>query len=1052
MSISKTIVNKPTTILILFAILVGLGLYILPQVPIDLYPEINPPILVIFTTYNGAGPEEIEQTTTRPLEGQMGNVSDVQRITSTSSEGLSMILLEFDWDTDLSAASQDVRDKLEFIKDYLPDDAANPQIFKFDPAMMPIMDLVVDGNRTPEEIRSIAEDQIQPYLEQIPGVATTFITGGREKVVRVEISQNRLEAYDLSITQVAQLLATQNMQIGAGSVVEGTKKYLVRTAGEYKSIEEISNAVISYKVSGGVTKEIRLRDIATVFEGYKDATNTVYINGEPGIYISIQKQSGVNSIETADDVVAKLEQINKNLPQDMSVQVINNTTDMIRGSLDQVTNSAITGAILAMVILFVFLRSIKSTLIIGLSIPISLLITIMFMYFAGLTLNIMTLAGLTLGVGMIVDSSIVILENIFRYREKGAKLKPSAILGTQEMFMAIMASTLTTVCVFLPVLMFKKELEMIGVLFQDLAFTIIIALLSSLLIAVTLVPVLASQYITIHTRKQKPLKLKVLRIIDNAMERFFTGMDNGYKKLLASCLDNKLLVVLVILALFILSIMMFPSLGINFMPNSEEDSITLNMEMPVGTRLDLTQEYMNQLAVLADSDVDSAKDIIISTGSGGFLAADDGSKGTLTITLKDFELRTESNDEIKEILRNHFDSFPSATFSFGNSMNMGGSASPIDIIIKTEDMDEARRVAFAIKEMLIDQVPEVTEPDVSLSDGLPQAEIVVDREKAYSLGLSIYSIGNEISANIDGKTASRYRVGGDEFDILVILNEEDRSAIPDLEKIFVMNSMGQRIPLSSVAVIEKTSGPVDIAREDQSRVIHVTGGLKPGFAANQVEPNVRKLIKENIVADDSVIIDFNGDYAEVQSYVKKFIVIMIIAVVLVFGVMASQFESLRDPFIIFFTIPLMAIGIIFLYKVTGEAISMYSAVGVIMLAGIVVNNGIVMVDYTNILRGRGLCIRDACIEAGGNRLRPVLMTTLTTVLGMLPMAFSSGQGSELVKPFGQTVIGGLTMSTILTLFLVPVLYAVFNRKHDNERGECSDAEDFINSPLLEESK
>ncbi|MDC7232594.1 MAG: efflux RND transporter permease subunit, partial [Spirochaetales bacterium] len=839
---------------------------------------------------------------------------------------------------------------------------------------------------------------------------------------------------------------------GAGSVEEGSKKYLIRTAGEYKSLEEISNAVISYKMSGGVTKDIRLRDIATVREGYKDATNTVYINGEPGIYISIQKQSGVNSIETADNVIEKLDQINRNLPPDMSVQVINNTTDMIRGSLDQVTNSALNGAILAMIVLFVFLRSFKSTLIIGLSLPISLLITIMFMYFSGLTLNIMTLAGLTLGVGMIVDSSIVILENIFRYREKGAKLKPSAILGTQEMFMAIMASTLTTVCVFLPVLMFKKELEMIGVLFQDLAFTIIIALLSSMFIAVTLVPVLASQYITIHTRKQRPLKWRALRGIDNAMERFFTGMDNGYKRLLASCLDNKLLVVLVVLALFISSLLMFPSLGINFMPTSEEDSITLNMEMPVGTRLDLTQEYMNQLAVIAQEEVESARDIIISTGSGGFLAADDSSKGTLTITLQDFELRSESNDEIKEKLRSHFDSFPSATFSFGANMNMGGSASPIDIIVKTEDMDEGKRVAYAIRDMLIDQVPEVTEPDVSLSEGLPQAEIVVDREKAYSLGLSIYSIGNEISANVDGTTASRYRVGGDEFDILVILAEEDRSQIPDLEKIFVMNSMGQRIPLSSVASIEKTSGPVDIAREDQSRVIHVTGGLKPGFAANQVEPKVRELIKQNIVADDSVVIDFNGDYAEIQSYVMKFVVIMIIAVVLVFGVMASQFESLRDPFIIFFTIPLTAIGIIFLYKITGETISMYSAVGVVMLAGIVVNNGIVMVDYTNILRGRGLCIRDACIEAGGNRLRPVLMTTLTTVLGMVPMAFSSGQGSELVKPFGQTVIGGLTMSTILTLFLVPVLYAVFNRKHDNEKSECSDSEDFITRPALEESK
>ena len=1047
MSIAKSIVHKPTTVLILFTILVGLGLYIVPQVPIDLYPEINPPILVVYTNYPGAGPEEVEQTLTRPLEGALMNVSDMERITSTSSEGNSMIILEFGWDVPLSPAAQDVRDTLEFIKDYLPQDASAVQIFKFDPAMMPIIDLVVNGNRSPEEIRAIAEDQIQPYLEQVSGVATSFVTGGREKVIRVEISQNRLEAYGLNITGIAGMLATQNLQIGAGSVEEGSKKYLVRTGGEYKSLEEIENAVVSYKVSGGTTKEIRLRDIAKVYEGYKDATSTVYINGEPGVYISIQKQSGVNSIETADNVLAKLEQINRNLPPDMSVSVINNTTEMIRNSLNQVTRSAITGALLAMVVLFVFLRSFKSTFIIGLSIPISLLITIMCMYFAGLTLNMMTLAGLTLGVGMIVDSSIVILENIFRYREKGAKLMPSAILGTQEMFMAIMASTLTTVCVFLPVLMFKRELEMIGVLFKDMAFTIIIALLSSLFIAITLVPVLASKYIALYTRKQHPLKWRLFRGIDNAMGRFFTGMDNMYKKSLASCLDNKVLTILVVVGLFVLSLLMFPSIGINFMPGSEEDSIVLTMDMPIGTRLDLTQEYMDQLAMIARREIDSAKDIIISTGGGDFLASDSSARGSMTITLKDFELRTETNDEIKEELRSHFDDFPSATFSFGSNQGMGGAASPIDIIVKTEDLEEAKKVANDIKEMLIDLVPEVTEPDISLTEGLPQAEIVIDREKAYSLGLSVMSIGNEISANVDGKTASRYRVGGDEFDILVILDEADRNAIPDLEKIFILNTMGRRIPLSSVARIEKTTGPVDIAREDQSRVIHVTGGLKPGFAANQVEPRVRQLIKENIVTADDVLIDYNGDYAEIQSYVMKFAVIMIIAVALVFGVMAAQFESLKDPFIIFFTIPLMAVGILFLYKFTGETLSMFSAVGVVMLAGIVVNNGIVMVDYTNILRGRGLCIRDACIEAGGNRLRPVLMTTLTTVLGMMPMAFSSGQGSELVRPFGQTVIGGLTMSTILTLFLVPVLYAVFNRKHKNNLAmECIDAEDFINLP------
>ncbi|MDC7239274.1 MAG: efflux RND transporter permease subunit [Spirochaetales bacterium] len=1051
MSISKTIVNKPTTILIVFSILIGLGLYILPQVPIDLYPEIEPPILLVMTTYEGAGPEEVEQTTTRLLEGQLTNVSDLQEITSTSSEGMSMIILEFGWDTDLTEASNEIRDSIEFIKDYLPEEADSPMIFKFDPSMMPILNLVVTGNRTPEEIREIAEDQIQPYLEQISGVATTSLTGGREKIIRVEVSQNRLEAYDLTLTQVAGMLRTQNLQLGAGSVEEGSKKYLIRTAGEFQTIDEIENTVVSYKASGGVTKEIRLRDIANVFEGYRDATSTVYINGEPGVYIMVQKQSGTNSVQVADRVVDRLDTINRNIPEDMNVAVISNTTDTIKGSLNQVTSSALMGAGMAMIILLFFLRSLKSTIIIGLSIPISLLITIMSMYFAGLTLNLMTLAGLTLGVGMIVDSSIVILENIFRYREKGAKLKPSAILGTQEMLTAIFASTLTTVCVFLPILMFKRELDVIGVMFEEMAFTIIIALLSSLFIAVTLVPVLSSHYIKLSTRNQAPLKWKPLAALDRGMGKFFSGLDRVYKKGLTACMDNKILTVVIILLLLIFSFMLFPTIGIDFMPSSDSETVVLDVNMPIGTRLSQTQEYMDQLYAIADEEIESVRDIIISTGSGGFLAADDSSVGSMTLVLKEFDERTETNDEIKEKLRKHFDSFPAAQFGFSSGNNMG-SASPIDIIIKTDDLTLGKSLADEIRDMLVQNMPEVTEPEVSLEEGLPQAEIFVDRAKASALNLSIYDIGNELSANVDGITASRYRTGGDEYDILVILDEKDRNTIMDLDKIFMMNTMGQRVPLSSVAEIRITEGPVDIQRESQTRVVHVTGGIAPGFSASEVEPRIQQMIQENIVADESVIIDFSGDFAEIQAMGFSFMVVMLIAVILVFGVMASQFESLKDPFIIFFTILVMPIGIILMYKLTGETLSMFSAVGLVMLSGIVVNNGIVMVDYTNLLRNRGMCIRDACIEAGTNRLRPVLMTSLTTILGMLPMAFSNGEGSELVKPLGQTVVGGMTASTFLTLFLVPVLYALFNRKHDKTAAECSDSEDFINRPALEESK
>ncbi|MBI9098603.1 MAG: efflux RND transporter permease subunit [Spirochaetaceae bacterium] len=1048
MSLTRTVVNKPVTIIVAFTILIGLGLYISPRIPIDLYPEISPPILVIFTNYEGAGPEEVENTLTRPLEGMLTNVSSIKGITSTSSEGTSMILLEFSWGLDLSEASNEVRDKLEFIKDYLPEDAGSPQIFKFDPSMIPILDLVIRGDRSSEELLKIAEDTVQPLIEQVEGVSLTSVLGGRKSIVKVETSANRLEAYGLTLTQVTQALMSQNIQIGAGSIEEGSKKFLIRTSGEFDSIDDIRNTVVSYK--GGImvpgqpldpSKVIKLDDIAIVSMGQEDQTSAVYINGEPGINIMVQKQTGTNSVETADNVIARLDEINKVLPHGVTVEVISDSTKMIRTTLNQVTSSALTGAIFAMVILFIFLRSLKSTFIIGLSIPVSLLITIMAMYFFGLTLNLMTLTGLILGIGMIVDSSIVILENIYRYREKGAKLKASALLGTQEMILAITASILTTICVFLPMIMFKSELDVIGVMFQDLAFTIVIALLSSLVIAVTLVPSLASRFVKLHTKKQKPIKSPILKSIDDKMEKWFTGLDVKYMKSLRTVLDHKIATIFIILIIFISSLILIPTVGINFLPTAGEDFVQVSVELPAGTKLAVTEDVINQLQFFVESEIEGYTDIIITNGSnGGFFGETPSNQGSIKILLPKFEERIETSDEIKEILRSHFEDFPSAKFSFtAGQQNMGGNPNPIDVIIKSEDLTLAGETAIKIRDLIKDNIPEVTEPSVNLNEGLPQVEVNIDREKAYALGLNIYSIGSEISANIDGKNAGKYRVDGEEFDIKVVLKEEDRKTLEDLNNIFVMSQLGEKIPVSNFATLKKTTGPVGINREDQSRVLHVTGGLSPGSSTSEVEKKVRNLVTENIVADEGVMIDFGGDWAEIMNMIFKFVVIMIIAIALVFAVMASQFESLLDPFIIFLCLPLMLIGVIWIYIITGTTFSMFTAVGLIMLAGIVVNNGIVLVDYTNLLRERGYTIREACIQAGGNRLRPILMTTLTTILGMVPMAFFPGEGSDLVQPIGLTVIGGLVINTLMTLYLAPVLYSIFNRKHKSNVLEIQEA-------------
>ncbi len=1038
MSMSKTVVGRPTTVFIIFALVVGFGLYSSSGLAIDLYPEIDPPVLVLFTNYEGAGPEEVERSVTRPLEGQLSNVSNIQRISSTSSEGSSQLIMEFTYGTDMTEATNEVRDRLELVKAALPEEATTPQIFKFDPSLIPILQLRVSGNRTQEELRQIAENTIQPRIEQIEGVALAGVRGGRRPVVRVEIPQNRLEAYDLTFSQIAGVLRANNVQVSAGSIAEGNVNYLIRTAGEFQSLEDIRNTVIAFRGTPTAANPdarpaaIRLRDVADVFDGYRDETGAVYINGDPGVFVIVQKQSGTNSVQVADTVIGSLDQINAALPMGVRIEVVQDITTFIRDSLSDVTNSAVTGGLLAILILMVFLRSFRSTVIIAVSIPVSIIVTLTLMFFSGLTLNLMTLTGLALGIGMLVDNSIVILENIYRYREKGAKLKASAILGSQEMITAITASTLTTIFVFLPLAVFRADLEVIGELFSSLAFTVVISLLSSLAVAIFLVPVLSSHYLPIGSRKLEPLT-GVRKWIDDRMAGFFRGLDSGYKRSLKWALRFKPVVIVLVLGVFVGSLFMIPMTGFEFVPDEESDSVQVSLEMPVGTRLNATRAVLQQLELLVQQEVEAYEDIIIEAGQPAFfgiLGAADTSKGSLTVTLPPYAQRRVSAKEVEEILRSQFDRFPGASFSFGGGGGGGGGgfgASPVEITLRSEDRALMADTGRTIIELIRERVPGATEPQMNLAEGLPQVEIVIDRQKAYELGLDISTVGREVRAAIDGITAGRLRTGGTEKDILLILEERSRDTIPDLQKIFVINRFGRRIPLSSVATLERTTGPVSISRQDQSRTLTITAGLAPGETINNVMPAIQRMIREEIPARDELVITYGGDYESLMNYGRTFVIILIISVLLVFGVMASQFESFLDPFIILFTVPLTLIGVILIYVFTGTNFSIFTAVGLVMLVGIVVNNGIVLVDYTNLLRRRGLAITEACVEAGGNRLRPILMTTLTTVLGLTPVAFAAGEGASLVQPIAKTVVGGLSVATLLTLYLIPVIYAIFNR-------------------------
>ncbi|MFP3090024.1 efflux RND transporter permease subunit [Treponema sp. TIM-1] len=1030
MSVAQHVVKRPVLGIVVFGLIAIVALYLVSGIAIDMFPETSMPMLVVTTSYSGAGPETVEKSVTRALEAQLVNLSGLTEMTSTSSEGSSMIRLEFDYGANLEAKINDIRDRIDRVRRRLPDEADTPSIMQFDPNSMPILRIAVKGDRTQNELRAIAVDTIQDRLEQVDGVASTSVMGGREQFVRVEIAQNRLEAYGLTITGIAGTLAAQNIELGAGSIVEGSKNYSVRTTGEYKSLADIAETVIA-KRNGA---DIRLLDIADVALGYPDETSTVYINGESGVYVGVTKQSGSNSAAVADRVYEKLEEIKKLLPQDVSLEITQDDTTQIRDMINELLNSALMGAALAMAVLFFFLRNIKSAIIIGISIPFSILVTLLVMNLANITLNMLTMAGLILGIGMIVDCSIVILENIFKFRERGAKPDIAAVLGTQEVMSSIVSSTLTTLCVFVPIFLFKNRLEMMGELFQGLIFTIGVALASSLFVAIFLVPILSGKYLPLKTRAQHPLKNKTLIAIDGAIESLLNRLTGGYRRLLSAAINHRLAVLVLVVAAFAGSVLCLPKMQITMMPRMNEESVRLNVELPLGTRYEDTKAVMLQLQEIAIDEIKGAKNIIVNVGSGGRAMGGSGTnRGELSVSLNMDNPAADNSNQVMNKLRAHFDDFPNAALSFGQGMGRAmAGGSDIDLVLSIDDIDTGLQAAREIAEILKAEVPEVTEVSVDMTEGLPQVEVVIDRRRAYNLGLSVSGIANEIAAAMNGVTPTSFRYSGTEYSVTLELRKEDREKLPDLQRIFVSSSTGALIPLSNFALLEKGTGPVSISRENQSRTIHVTGTLIEGFRADEVENKIKGILDSTFILPENVSLSYKGQWGEITKTIWTFTLIITLAVLLVFGVMAGQYESFKDPLINLCTIPLMLIGVVAIYLAAGQAISTFTLVGLVMLAGIVVNNGIVLVDYTNLLVGRGVPVRDACIDGGTSRLRPVLMTTLTTILGLIPMAFFPGKSAMMIQPIGLTVIGGLTSSTFITLFFIPVMYSFIN-EHRGKR-------------------
>ncbi|MDE5798953.1 MAG: efflux RND transporter permease subunit [Treponemataceae bacterium] len=1021
MSVTKQTLEHPVLTLMVFVLLGIMGIFVLQNVAMSLWPDIDYPVLSVSATYTNAGPETVEKSITKVLEGALVSLSNLKTMTSTSSEGRSRVNLEFNYGTDLDQAVNDVRDKLDRVTRSLPDDVT-PSIFKMDADAMPILRIAVRGNRSNDDLKQIAEDTIVDVLEQADGVAEASVYGGRTKIVRVELSENRLAAYGLTIATVSSALSKQNLELGGGKINEGRRDYTIRTTGEFASIEDINNTVLA-TVNGYAVK---LSDLGTAFMGYADATNIVSINGEPGIYVSVTKQSGSNSITVANAVYEKLDELKDMLPTDVTLQIIRDDTDAIRDTLSTLLDSAWQGLLLAVLVLFVFLKSMKSTIIIAISIPLSIVITLLCMHFAGITLNMITMTGLILGVGMIVDASIVMIENIYVYRARGAKPKIAAVLGSSEMVMSVLSGNMTTICVFVPFLFFMRDLGRMGQMFKGIIFTVVIALVSSLFVAIFLVPVLAGHFLPLTNRKEKPLKSKFLIALYAAFDVPMNAITALYRRALKSALGHRKATTLICVCALAVAIAFVPTIRTQMMTGGHDDSVTVNVRLPIGTRLAETKSVLNQLEDIITHEVKGYKTIISTAGSGT-----SSYSGSIQIQLPDSDEQIDDDVTIQNKLRAHFGDFPAdVRLSFRQGMARQMAGSDIVLKVRSDSLDLALHVANQL-ESVMDGMDDIGEVTIDTEEGLPSVVIDIDRQRAYAFGVDVTTVAREINYAIDGVTATTYRKDGKEYNVKVMYQPSDRQKVADLEQIFVRGTNGL-VSVANFATVQKGLGPVTIRRDNQMRIVKVSADVLTNKDVRAVIDDLKENVANTFIVPEGVTIAYEGSWKDTQEQWLVYGRIIFMAILLVFGVMAGTYESFKAPIINLCTIPFLIIGVVLIYKVTDQAMSTVSAIGLIMLVGIVVNNGIILVDYTSLLVNRGRELKAACLEAGCSRLRPVLMTTLTTILGMLPMCFASSGSAGMVQPIGVAVVGGLASSTFVTLFFIPVLYSLVMKQKPKE--------------------
>ena len=1020
MSLYEGAVKKPIMTSLCFLAVVIFGLFSLSKLPIDLYPDIDTNTIMVMTAYPGASASDIENNVTRPLENVLNSVSDLKHITSRSSENMSLITLEFEFGNDIDVLTNDVRDKLDMVSSELPDDVENPIIFKFSTDMIPIVLLSVQANESQSALYKILDDRVVNPLARIPGVGTVSISGAPQREIQVYCDPYKLEAYNLSIETISSIIGAENKNIPGGNFDIGNETYSLRVEGEFDDSRELADVVVG--TYNGAT--VYLRDVARIVDTVEERAQETYNNGVQGAMIVVQKQSGANSVEISRKVQEALPRLQKNLPSDVKLGVIVDTSENILNTIDSLTETVMYALLFVVIVVFLFLGRWRATLIICITIPLSLIASFIYLAISGNTINIISLSSLSIAIGMVVDDAIVVLENVTTHIERGSDPKQAAVHGTNEVAISVVASTLTMIAVFFPLTMVTG---MSGVLFKQLGWMMCAIMFVSTVSALTLTPMLCSQLLRLQ-RKQS----KMFRIFFGPIEHTLDGLDNWYARMLNWAVRHRMVVLVGCVIFFILSLFCAKTIGTEFFPAQDNARIAVQLELPIGTRKEVAQEVSQKLTnqwlqkykgvmkicnyTVGQADSDNTWASMQDNGSHII---------SFNISLVDPADRDVTLETVCEEMREDLKAYPEfskAQVIFGGS-NTGMSAqASADFEVYGYSMEETDSVAARLKRELLN-VKGVSEVNISRSDYQPEYQVDFDREKLALHGLNLSTAATYLRNRINGATASKYREDGDEYDIKVRYAPEYRTSLESIENILVYNAKGEDVRIKDLGKVVERFAPPTIERKDRERIVTVSAVISGAPLGDVVAAG--NAIIDRMEKPSDITIQVAGSFEDQQDSFRDLGTLGVLIIILVFIVMAAQFESLTYPFILILSVPFAMSGVLMALFITNTTLSVMSLLGSIMLIGIVVKNGIVLIDYTILCRERGQSVLNAVVTAGKSRLRPVLMTTMTTILGMIPMAISSGQGSEMWSPMAIAVIGGLAVSTILTLIYVPTMYCIF---------------------------